>query len=144
MSSLSIGSIFGIYSGIITALGLTLGIYGGGLDKKAHIIGLISIALSDSLSDAYGIYNATNFSINESLLTLAGKSILPMLMVIPYLFMPIKNAIITNIIFSTLIISLISYKLLGDIDNTIINVILTWLVISLVYYVGTGIRKIQI
>ena len=138
---LTIGSIFGTYSGIITALGLTLGIYGGGLDKKAHIIGLISIAISDSLSDAYGMYNATGFSINESIHTLAGKFSFPMLMIIPYLLFRIKYAIFINILFSTIVIGLISYRLIGNIGDTINNIILTWMVITLVYYAGTSIRK---
>lgn len=144
MSDLSIGTIFGTYSGIITGLGLMLGMYGGDLKKKAYIVGLISIALSDSFSDAFGMYNATGHSITESFYTFLGKFIYPLLMIIPFLLFTIKNAVIINIIIGSIVIAIISYKLLGDIKEVIRNLVLTWIVISLVYYAGMVIKKINI
>lgn len=144
MSNLSIGTIFGTYSGIITGLGLMLGMYGGDLKKKAYIVGLISIALSDSFSDAFGMYNATGHSITESFYTFLGKFIYPLLMIIPFLLFTIKNAVMINIIIGSIVIAIISYKLLGDIKEVIRNLVLTWIVISLVYYAGMVIKKINI
>lgn len=144
MSNLSIGTIFGTYSGIITGLGLILGMYGGDLKKKSYIIGLISIALSDSFSDAFGMYNATGHSITESFYTFLGKFIYPLLMIIPFLLFTIKQAVIYNIILGSIVIAIISYKLLGDMKEVITNLILTWTVITLVYLAGLNIKKIEI
>lgn len=144
MSNLSIGTIFGTYSGIITGLGLMLGMYGGDLKKKAYIVGLISIALSDSFSDAFGMYNATGHSITESFYTFLNKFIYPLLMIIPFFIFTIKNAVMINIIIGSMVIAIISYKLLGDIKEVIRNLVLTWIVITLVYYAGMVIKKIDL
>jgi vacuolar iron transporter family protein len=140
MSDLSIGTIFGTYSGIITSLGLTLGMYGGNLNKKAYIIGLISIALSDSFSDAFGIYNATEYSLTETLYTFLGKFIFPLLMILPFLLFNIRNAVIVNIIMGSIVIGIISSKQFRNINKVIKSLILTWIVITIVYFAGLTIQ----
>ena len=63
---LSIGKIFGSISGVITSLGVILGMYGANLQTHPIIISLISIGLSDSVSDALGIYYGVNVNESES------------------------------------------------------------------------------
>ncbi len=138
------GTIFGTYSGIITDLGLMLGMYGGDLKKKSYIIGLISIALSDSFSDVFGMYNATGHSITESLYTFIGKFIYPLLMIIPFLLFSVRKAVMYNITMGSIIIAIISYVLLGSMEEVIKNLVLTWVVITLVYFAGLNIKKINI
>ena len=54
--SLRIGFSFGLTSGIITTLGLMVGLHSA-LDSKLAIIGgILTIAIADSLSDAMGIH----------------------------------------------------------------------------------------
>ena len=141
--NLSIGSIFGTYSGIITSIGLIIGMYGGNLNKQAYIIGLISIELSDSFSDAFGIYNATGKSLQESLYTFIGKMILRLMMIIPFLLTTIKNAVLINLLFGTIVLCVISYKIYKNSEEIVKNITLTCMVIGIVYFAGSQIQKIE-
>ena len=141
---LGVGSIFGSYSGIITSLGLILGMYGGGLNKRAFIIALLSLSMSDSFSDAFGIYNATEQSWKQGLNTFISKFIYPLLMIIPFLLTTIKYAVFINVLFGSIILAFVSHKLLGTIDGMLINVTLTWMVITLIYFISGHIEKINV
>lgn len=141
---LGVGSIFGSYSGIITSLGLILGMFGGKLEKRAFIIGLLSLSMSDSFSDAFGIYNATEQSWEQGLQTFISKFIYPLLMIIPFLLTNVKYAVYINIIFGSIILASVSHKLLGTIEGMLSNVMLTWVVIVLIYFISGHIEKIKI
>ena len=168
MLNFSIGSSFGSISGIITGLGLILGMYGADLSINSIIISLVSIALSDSISDALGIYygvEAQNiFRINNSLetkqkqnqnqqnqenndpirqaqLTFIAKLVLPLLMIIPFiLFESKKNAVISNIVFGTIVIYYVSSKIFKSRTNTYQNIIITWLAILVTYLIGVQLK----
>ncbi|MGR3219327.1 MAG: hypothetical protein ACUZ8H_05855 [Candidatus Anammoxibacter sp.] len=49
---------FGLTSGVITTLGLMVGLHSGTKSTIAIIGGIITIAIADSLSDALGIHIA--------------------------------------------------------------------------------------
>lgn len=55
-TSLKIGMNFGITSGVITTLGLLVGLATGSEMKTVVIAGILTIAIADSLSDALGIH----------------------------------------------------------------------------------------
>ena len=50
------GLYFGIISGTITTLGLIIGLRSGTMSKLAIIAGILAISISDTLSDAFGLY----------------------------------------------------------------------------------------
>jgi VIT1/CCC1 family predicted Fe2+/Mn2+ transporter len=54
--SLKVGFSFGLTSGIITTLGLMIGLYSGTHSKLAVLGGILTIAIADALSDALGIH----------------------------------------------------------------------------------------
>ncbi len=54
--SLKIGFSFGLASGIITTLGLIVGLHSGTHSKKVVIGGILTIAIADAFSDALGIH----------------------------------------------------------------------------------------
>ena len=56
MSAFIQGSYFGIISGTITTIGLMMGLSAGTQSKLAIIVGVLTIAISDTLSDAFGMY----------------------------------------------------------------------------------------
>lgn len=56
--SLKVGIGFGLTSGVITTLGLMVGIYSGTQSETAVIAGILTIAFADSMSDALGIHIA--------------------------------------------------------------------------------------
>ena len=54
--SIKVGFSFGITSGIITTLGLMVGLYSGTGSKLVVIGGILMIAIADAFSDALGIH----------------------------------------------------------------------------------------
>ena len=56
--SLTTGFSFGLTSGIITTLGLVVGLHSGTHSKLIIIGGILTIAVADSFSDALGIHIA--------------------------------------------------------------------------------------
>lgn len=56
--SFRIGLSFGLTSGVITTLGLMVGLYSGTHSESAVLGGILTIAVADSLSDALGIHVA--------------------------------------------------------------------------------------
>ncbi|MGB6865995.1 MAG: VIT1/CCC1 transporter family protein, partial [Candidatus Aminicenantaceae bacterium] len=54
--SLKTGFSFGLTSGIITTLGLMVGLHSGTHSKLVVIGGILTIAIADSFSDALGIH----------------------------------------------------------------------------------------
>ena len=164
MLNFSIGSSFGSISGIITGLGLILGMYGADLSINSIIISLVSVALSDSISDALGIYygvEAQNIfrinnsktnqnlennvenkdSIRQAQLAFIAKLVLPLLMIIPFVLLESKkNAVISNIIFGTIVIYYVSSKIFKSRTNIYQNIIITWLAILVTYLIGIQLK----
>ena len=54
--SLKIGVVFGLTSGIITTLGLMVGLHSGTHSRVVVIGGIVTIAIADAFSDALGIH----------------------------------------------------------------------------------------
>ncbi|MFB6357478.1 MAG: hypothetical protein ABEJ96_00270, partial [Thiohalorhabdaceae bacterium] len=54
--SLRAGLNFGMTSGVITTLGLMVGLHSGTRSALAVIGGILTIAVADSLSDAMGVH----------------------------------------------------------------------------------------
>ena len=54
--SVQVGASFGLTSGVITTLGLVVGLAAGTQSRLAVVGGILTIAIADSLSDALGIH----------------------------------------------------------------------------------------
>lgn len=93
MSGLTLGASFGMISGIMTALGLILSSYGAKQQVYLIILTLVSLAVSDGLSDALGIYygsyvddhNLTK-SLKEAGRTFMGKASIPLVFALIFYF----------------------------------------------------------
>jgi len=57
-SSLRTGISFGLASGVITTLGVMIGLYFGTFSKGIVLAGILTVAISDAFSDAMGIHFA--------------------------------------------------------------------------------------
>lgn len=158
IKELEIGGIaFGLTSGIITTLGLIIGLNSAtGGSRLAIIAAIFSIAIADSLSDAIGIQLSEESRLDEkdkpagiiALFTFIGKFIFSLIFVLPMLFLTIKSAIIVSIILGILLISLetafIAMREKKPIFKQILNhVSLTLAVIILSYIVGQIASKIN-
>ena len=54
--SIKVGLSFGLASGVITTLGLMVGLNAGTSSKMVVLGGILTIAIADSMSDAMGIH----------------------------------------------------------------------------------------
>ena len=117
--SLRVGFSFGLTSGIITTLGLMVGLHSA-LDSKLAVIGgILTIAIADSLSDAMGIHVSeesegrhTSKEIWQSTFATFGtKFVFALSFIIPVLIFKddLTMAIIVSIIWGLSLLSVLSY-----------------------------------
>lgn len=113
------GMSFGVTSGIITTLGLIVGLNSGTGLKKAIIGGVLTIAIADAFSDALGIHISEESSKRNNqksiwqatFATFLTKFLVAMTFIIPFTFLSLKNSIIVNIIWGFFLLTLFNYFL---------------------------------
>ena len=153
--SLKVGFCFGLTSGIITTLGLMMGLYSGTQDRAIVIGGILIIAIADSLSDAFGIHVSeeaenihTQKEIWESTLsTFFSKFIIASSFIIPVLIIELKIAVYVSVIYGLSLLSILSFYIgkeqkrktwIAVFEHIVIAVI----VIVIAYYVGHFIKLV--
>jgi VIT1/CCC1 family predicted Fe2+/Mn2+ transporter len=117
--SLKTGFSFGLTSGIITTLGLMVGLEAGTESKMVVVGGILTIAVADAFSDALGIHlsqeseNRYSFrSIWESTFaTFMAKFFVALTFVIPVLFFSLTTAVIISIVWGLSLLGIFSYYL---------------------------------
>lgn len=116
--SLRKGFSFGLTSGIITTLGLIIGLNAGTHSRLVVIGGILTIAVADALSDASGMHISeeaenkhTQRAIWESTFsTLFSKLIFALTFMIPIMLLKeLNHAVIASIVWGLLLIGLVSY-----------------------------------
>jgi vacuolar iron transporter family protein len=111
------GISFGLASGIITTLGLLIGLSAATNNKVIAISGVLTIAIADSLSDALGMHISKESDKNRSnryiwratFSTFWAKMIVGLSFLIPLLFLDLTKAIIVSIIYGLLLLGIFSY-----------------------------------
>jgi len=156
-TSIKKGLGFGITSGVITTLGLIIGLYSSANSKITIIGGIIIIAVADSLSDAFGIHISEEYSSKNkekdiwrsTFSTLFFKFIFAITFIIPFLFFKLSFAIILDVIWGFVLISIFSYYSAKKHRTSAKKAVLEHLaifiiVIILTYFIGLFIGKIFI
>jgi VIT1/CCC1 family predicted Fe2+/Mn2+ transporter len=147
--SIRVGFSFGLTSGIITTLGLMIGLNSSTNSSIVVIGGIMTIAIADSLSDALGIHISeeaenkhTEIEIWESTIsTFLFKFIIASSFVIPILLLKLTIAIIVNIILGLFLLCIFSFNIAKSQKTKPLRVVLEHLLIAIVviiaaYYVG--------
>ncbi|MBU2496459.1 MAG: hypothetical protein KJ767_00165 [Nanoarchaeota archaeon] len=147
--ALKTGFSFGLTSGIITTLGLIVGLHSGTHSKLVIIGGIIVIAIADAFSDALGIHIAeeSKHKYNQkeiwaaTLSTLFTKFIFAMLFIIPVLLFELDKAIIISVIFGLIILGIFSYfiadrKRINPWHVVLEHLFIAILVIIATHYIG--------
>ncbi len=150
-----VGISFGLTSGIITTLGLMVGLYSGTHSRLAVIGGILTIAVADAFSDALGIHVSEEFESVHStkeiwlstLFTFISKFVFASTFLVPVIFLNLSTAIIVSIIWGLSIIAIASYQIAKHQNKKPWKVILEHLVIAgivilITYYVGELIARI--
>ena len=117
--SLTTGISFGLTSGIITTLGLIVGLHAGTHSRLAVIGGILTIAIADAFSDALGIHiseESENVHTEKEIwistaATFFTKFFFALTFLIPVILLKIQTAIVVSIAFGLTILSLFSYRM---------------------------------
>ena len=152
--SLKTGLSFGLTSGIITTIGLMVGLNSGTHSKLVVIGGILTIAIADAFSDALGIHISeesenkhTATEIWESTIsTFLSKFIFAISFIVPVLVFPLRTAIIISVIWGLSLLGIFSFYITKGQDTKPWKVVLEHLMIALVvivitHYVGDWIGK---
>lgn len=117
--SFKVGMSFGLTSGIITTLGLIVGLHSGTHSKLAVIGGILTIAIADAFSDALGIHMSEESEARHSskevwestVSTFLFKFVFALTFIIPVILFDLTTAIIVSVIWGTTLIGFFSYSM---------------------------------
>jgi len=115
--SIKIGLAFGLTSGIITTLGLMVGLNSGTHSQLVVIGGILTIAIADAFSDALGIHISQESAGKQTqrqiwfstISTFLSKLIFALTFIIPVLLFELPTAIAVSIAWGLLLLTAISY-----------------------------------
>lgn len=155
-SSILKGFSFGLTSGIITTLGLIVGLNSSTGSKMVVISGILIIAISDAMSDAFGIHiseesqgRRTVRQIWESTIaTFVAKFLFALTFIVPILLFSLKVGVAVNIVWGLSMIALFSFQI-NKKDNgkaaeaVVEHLTIAVLVIVITNYVGRLIKSFQ-
>lgn len=116
-NSLKTGFSFGLTSGIITTLGLIVGLHSGTHSKFVIIGGILTIAVADAFSDALGMHisKESENQLSEkqiwmaTLSTLLTKFAFAITFVVPILLLSLDTAIVVSIIWGLGLLGIFSF-----------------------------------
>ena len=100
------GLSFGLTSGVITTLGLMVGLHSGTHSRAVVIGGILTIAIADGMSDALGMHIAEeskNHGVvseiwESAIATFASKFLIAMTFVVPLLLLPLEPAMMVSVV----------------------------------------------
>jgi VIT1/CCC1 family predicted Fe2+/Mn2+ transporter len=136
---------FGLTSGIITTLGLIVGLHSSTHSESIIIGGILIIAIADALSDAMGIHiseeaeckNSRKAIWESTLSTLVAKFIFALTFVVPILLFDLYTAIIISIFWGLALIAGFSYYICARQKIKAYRAVIEHLVITIVVIVAT-------
>ena len=152
--SLKTGFSFGVTSGIITTLGLMVGLHSGTNSQIVVIGGVLTIAIADAFSDALGIHISeeaenrhTTTEIWESTIsTFLSKFLCALTFIVPLLLLQLSTAIIVSVIWGLSLIAIFSFYIAKEqkVSHGIVvmeHLLITFVVIILTHYAGDWIES---
>ncbi len=112
-TSITIGTSFGLTSGIITTLGLIVGLHAGTHSRLALIGGILTVAIADACSDALGIHIAQEAQRGSStrdiweatIATFGAKFVFALTFVVPILTFPLETAVVVSVLWGMLLLT---------------------------------------
>ncbi len=153
--SIRTGLSFGVTSGIITTLGLMVGLHAGTNSKLAVMGGIVTIAVADAFSDAVGIHISeesenkhTEREIWESTLsTFFFKFVFALSFIVPVVLLTLSTAIVVSVIWGLFMLSVLNFVIAAEQQVTPWKMIAEHLVIALLvivitHYVGDWIASV--
>ena len=143
------GLFFGATSGVITTIGLIVGLNSGTQSVAAVLGGILVIAVADAMSDALGIHLAEESDPNTdhshvwaaTITTFLTKFVFSISFAVPLLLLPLQPAVIASVAWGLLVIVVLSYFLARTQDESPLAIIaehvgIAVLVVVLSHYIG--------
>jgi VIT1/CCC1 family predicted Fe2+/Mn2+ transporter len=151
------GIFFGATSGVITTVGLMVGLQSGTQSVTAVFGGVAVIAVSDSLSDALGIHLAQEADPESTrahiwaatLWAFVSKFLVAISFVVPLLLLPLDQAVQAGVIWGLMVVTAMSY-FLARMQHTSAwravgeHVSIALVVIVLSHYVGVLVHSMSV
>lgn len=134
------GATFGLASGVITTLGLVVGLHSGTHSRAVVVGGIITIAVADAFSDALGMHlheesedDHTEVEIWASTFaTLITKFLMAATFLVPILLLDLSRAIAASLVWGGVVLTILSYQLATSQKQPPFKVIAEHLVIAAV------------
>lgn len=132
-------------SGIITTLGLMVGLHSGTRSRLVVIGGILTIAIADSLSDALGIHiseesenkHETREIWESTFATFLSKFIFTLTFVIPLLLFQLSTAMIINILYGLSLLALFSCYIAREQGTRLWRVVTEHLIVAVLVIITT-------
>jgi VIT1/CCC1 family predicted Fe2+/Mn2+ transporter len=139
------GLSFGLTSGIITTLGMMVGLNAGTGSKIAVLGGILTIAIADAFSDALGIHISEEAEDHKShrevwratIATFLAKLFFALTFLVPILLFSLTTAVWVSIAWGLSILAVISYLMARERRTSPSRVIFEHLLIAVVVIVIT-------
>jgi vacuolar iron transporter family protein len=155
-SSFRIGLSFGLTSGVITTLGLMVGLYAGTHSPTAVLGGIFTIAVADALSDAMGIHLAEESTKpgpvrhiwEATAATFVAKFFTALTFAVPVLLLNLQTAIWVGVLWGILLLTLLSY-LIGKVQQVkpwkaiMEHLLIASCVVTASYFVGLWAKQLM-
>jgi VIT1/CCC1 family predicted Fe2+/Mn2+ transporter len=117
--SVKTGISFGLTSGVITTMGLMVGLNSGTHSRLAVLGGILTIAVADAFSDALGIHIAeesenthTSWEIwQATIATLVSKFLFALTFAVPVLLLELSAAVAASVVYGLTVLAVLSYFL---------------------------------
>jgi VIT1/CCC1 family predicted Fe2+/Mn2+ transporter len=148
------GLFFGATSGVITTLGLMIGLNAGTHSLAAVLGGILVIAVADAMSDALGIHLAeeadpestTEHIWAATVSTFLNKFVFALSFAIPLLLLPLDLAVMASVAWGMLVITVLSYFIARVQNASAVAIIaehlgIALLVVVLSHFIGVWVGK---
>jgi VIT1/CCC1 family predicted Fe2+/Mn2+ transporter len=143
--SMKTGFCFGLTSGIITTLGLMVGLNTGTGSKLAVIGGILTIAVADAFSDALGIHiseeaenaHSTREVWESTVFTFTSKFLVATTFIVPVLLFDLPTAMVVSLIWGFLVLGVLSVFLAREQEKETWKVVAEHLIILTAVVVAT-------
>jgi len=142
------GFSFGVTSGVITTLGVVVGLYATTHNATIVISGIVVTAIADSLSDATGMHLAEESTSGSSrriweatLSTFFAKLISGLSFVVPVLIFSLLTAIVVDVLYGMLLVTILSILIAKRQKASVWSIVashlaLILIVITITHFVG--------
>ncbi len=147
-SSVIRGASFGLTSGIITTLGLIVGLYSGTGSRQVVLGGILTIAVADALSDALGIHISEESDRRPqkhvwaaTLWTFVAKFVFALQFALPVMLLELRTAVVISVVWGFILIGALScmiarWQKTGALMVVLEHVGIAALVVAATHYIG--------